>query len=103
MGSSAADSKPLINVNNVSFSYGSIQVLKDVTFATASDLIVRGRVVKLTGAVGEAPPNWGTVGLSARIHTQMHEACVVHLLVHRSLVHILRVPSTILSRLGNQK
>jgi len=33
MGSSAADSKPLINVNNVSFSYGSFQVLKDVTFA----------------------------------------------------------------------
>ncbi|MGD8535920.1 MAG: metal ABC transporter ATP-binding protein [Candidatus Aminicenantes bacterium] len=33
MGSSAADSKPLINVNDVSFSYGAIQVLKDVTFA----------------------------------------------------------------------
>jgi zinc transport system ATP-binding protein len=33
MDSSAADSKPLINVNNVSFSYGSFQVLKDVTFA----------------------------------------------------------------------
>lgn len=32
MGSSAADSKPLIDVINVSFSYGSIQVLKDVTF-----------------------------------------------------------------------
>lgn len=33
MVSSAADSKPLINVNNVSFNYGPIQVLKDVTFA----------------------------------------------------------------------
>ncbi|MGD2245023.1 MAG: metal ABC transporter ATP-binding protein [Candidatus Aminicenantes bacterium] len=33
MGSSVADSKPLIIVNNVSFSYGHIQVLKDVTFA----------------------------------------------------------------------
>ena len=33
MDSSAADSKPLINVNNVSFNYGHIQVLKDVTFA----------------------------------------------------------------------
>lgn len=33
MVSSAADSKPLIDVKNVSFSYGSIQVLKDVTFA----------------------------------------------------------------------
>ncbi|MCK4759674.1 MAG: metal ABC transporter ATP-binding protein [Candidatus Aminicenantes bacterium] len=32
MGLAAAESKPLISVKDVSFNYGSIQVLKDVTF-----------------------------------------------------------------------
>jgi len=36
MDSSAADSKPLIDVKNISFNYGSVEVLKDVTFTISS-------------------------------------------------------------------